>query len=252
MKLRNRKKQKQDFTLIELLVVISIIAILATLLFPAVGAVRSRGRTALCTSNIRQVVLMHRLYADSNDGFFCPAWDDNFNQWDTSGDYTGPGILASAVREADANQTAVFSCPEAAMQFYKDNPWQPVFAGYGYNYQLSFRKSSDTPPNYRRVKVSEVRRPASVVVVADSACFMSSDELGPTSFLLPPSSGSGGYADFRHDGKAVAAYADGHAGYVSTITPAAPGRFEDRAGYLSKDDSAYDPFAKNSREDLKR
>ena len=43
------------FTLIELLVVIAIIAILAALLFPAIGSMMRKGKSAACVSNLRQV-----------------------------------------------------------------------------------------------------------------------------------------------------------------------------------------------------
>ncbi len=55
---------KQRFTLIELLVVVAIIAILAALLLPALRNARSAARTAVCTSNLKQQVLVSLLYAD--------------------------------------------------------------------------------------------------------------------------------------------------------------------------------------------
>ncbi len=234
--------KKNRFTLIELLVVIAIISVLSTLLFPVVGAVQGRGRTAVCLSNIRQVAMLHLMYTDDNGGYFCPAWDDNFNQWDTSGDYRDGGILAKSVRTADANKTEIFSCPEASAQFFKDNPWQPRFAGYGYNYLLSFASHKDYPPNYRLVRKGRIRRPSSVILAADAVCFYDAKTLGITSFLNAPSSGIGGYADFRHDERAVASYVDGHAAAVSTIHPAVSGEFEGRVGYIGSDDSAYDPY----------
>jgi len=56
-------KKRRGFTLIELLVVIGIIAILATLLVPALSNAQGNGRNAVCKGNLRQIGLALSLYA---------------------------------------------------------------------------------------------------------------------------------------------------------------------------------------------
>ncbi|MDA3963337.1 MAG: type II secretion system protein [Planctomycetota bacterium] len=63
-------RSDKGFTLIELLVVVSIIAVLAGLLIPAVNMARASARAIKCNSNLRQIGMAHLAYQEDNDGYY--------------------------------------------------------------------------------------------------------------------------------------------------------------------------------------
>ncbi len=63
----NRVAANQGFTLIELLVVISIIALLISILLPALNSARDAAKNSICKSNLRQVGLAMAMYAMDHD-----------------------------------------------------------------------------------------------------------------------------------------------------------------------------------------
>ena len=58
------------FSLIEILVVVAIIAILTSLLLPALGQARKKSKLAVCTSNIKQISNAIYMYISDHDQYF--------------------------------------------------------------------------------------------------------------------------------------------------------------------------------------
>ena len=229
-------RKTKGFTLIEVLVVISIISLLTAILMPSLAAARSSARKAVCTSNLRQLVLANIGYATENEGFYVPAASD---MWDNSGRRRWHGFRDSLDEPFDPrrgplagylNGGKVKQCPEH-VEFVQGDSWAESFeqgcGGYGYNmtYLGSWlcRAGVGFEESYEKTaKIGEVARPGETLMFADCAMSNNDSSLIEYSFAEPPFAVFNGNVmtsffmspsiHFRHRGRANIGWSDGHAG----------------------------------------
>lgn len=201
--------RKPFFTLIELLIVIAIIAILASILLPALGKVKEKSKAASCTNNLRQLGLGVMIYADDHSGW-APANDIKYgyqNIWNSmmvADKYAAPSALG---------------CPSTTELRYNSShltakldslTWQ--YTTYGMNRHYFYINSTygvnDAVAFVRTVNNS------SKVLLGDSA-YTPLAPLNGTFTLTPVFSGNVSYGlHGRHNNAANIAFADGHADSV--------------------------------------
>ena len=223
-------RPQSAFTLIELLVVIAIIAILASLLLPALGLAKEKGSRTKCLSNLRQIALMMQFYTDDNNDVFPGHRNGNLNTSDATASLTNWwGTTIQGYRNLQSN---LFQCPSIKGKRLDNGiRWVWKFdchlVGYGMNacflgYHpygpednvalagVNFR----TKPWFKRTGIVS---PANNLLIGDampkSDGFWSSSLWWPSSCMDPRNSTTRSYEGIdrnRHRGNGIAVFSDGH------------------------------------------
>jgi prepilin-type N-terminal cleavage/methylation domain-containing protein/prepilin-type processing-associated H-X9-DG protein len=192
------EQRSAGFTLIELLVVISIITVLAAILFPVLATVRQQARRTVCLSNLRQIAAAQALYLGDYDERF-PDWYQSSPERPAP---TGPYTFWTESLQPYMRSEAIFKDPG-----FSPAPW-PVTGVKLADYSLMTwgpgGKGTWGDPYWRwpgrSLTLAQVVRPSGTCIVADG--YTTTSETLAWSLT-------------RHGLGLNAAFVDGHARWLS-------------------------------------
>ena len=148
-----RPTSRLAFTLIELLVVVAIIAILASLLFPALARAKDKGKTTKCASNLKQLIVATIMYEEDTK-YYPTAWPPPL--WYTQ-------LQPWLGKKTNVAGMGVFICPSSYQKRANGTAGEGGFLGY-----LAYAQNSHINANTTKMSSTSIADPENTIMYADT------------------------------------------------------------------------------------
>lgn len=152
--------KKNGFTLTELLVVIAIIAILASLLLPALQHAREQAKATKCANNLKQLALAVNLYQDDFNGFWTKT--DGYSWGNPKSPLGNNGYLKVY---NDTRRTIIY-CP--SFEIRDSAPYDTSYGTDGWTTSTRLQGKNNYTPTKVSVCCKLVKEPSKYVIFGDS------------------------------------------------------------------------------------